>query len=137
MGSEQHLLVNIDVDDLERATRFYCDALGLRVGRRFDGWVELIGMPSPIYLLPKPPGSRASPVSRDTRRYTRHWTPVHLDFVVPDLDQSVARAKAAGANMEIDVRTHAWGRIAQLSDPFGNGFCLLQFTGRGYDEIAK
>ena len=29
------MLVNIDVDDLERATRFYTQALGLRVGRRF------------------------------------------------------------------------------------------------------
>ena len=26
------LLVNIDVDDLEKATRFYCDGLGLTVG---------------------------------------------------------------------------------------------------------
>lgn len=47
------------------------------------------------------------------------------------------RAQAAGAKLEIDVRSHSWGRIAQLADPFGNGFCLLQFTGRGYDEIAK
>jgi hypothetical protein len=23
-----------------------------------------------------------------------------------------------------------------LADPFGNGFCLLEFRGRGYDEIA-
>jgi predicted enzyme related to lactoylglutathione lyase len=34
------------------------------------------------------------------------------------------------------VRTHVWGRIAVLSDPFGNGFCLIQFLNRGYDEIA-
>ena len=131
------LLVNIDVEDLERATRFYCDALGLSVGRRFDEWVELLGMPARIYLLPKPPGSRASPASDDMRHYTRHWTPVHLDFVVPDLDESVARAKAAGATCEVDVREHVWGRMAEFSDPFGNGFCLLQFTGRGYDEIAE
>jgi hypothetical protein len=38
--------------------------------------------------------------------------------------------------METAVQTHAWGAIALLADPFGNGFCLLQFTGRGYDEIA-
>ncbi len=137
MGSDQHFLVNIDVDDLEHATRFYCHAFGLRVGRRFDGWVELLGMSAPIYLLPKPPGTRASPASDDMRHYTRHWTPVHLDFVVLDLDESVARAKAAGATCEVDVREHAWGRIAQLADPFGNGFCLLQFTGGGYDQIAK
>jgi len=23
-----------------------------------------------------------------------------------------------------------------LADPFGNGFCLLEFVGRGYDAIA-
>jgi predicted enzyme related to lactoylglutathione lyase len=59
-----------------------------------------------------------------------------LDFVVEDLPQSVARAHAAGATVERDIQAHAWGRIALLADPFGNGFCLIQFTGRGYDEIA-
>jgi hypothetical protein len=38
--------------------------------------------------------------------------------------------------VEIEIQQAAWGRIANLSDPFGNGFCLLQFTGRGYDAIA-
>jgi catechol 2,3-dioxygenase-like lactoylglutathione lyase family enzyme len=41
------LLVNVDVDDLERGTRFYCDGLGLKVGRRFDGWTELVGAAAP------------------------------------------------------------------------------------------
>jgi predicted enzyme related to lactoylglutathione lyase len=131
------LLVNIDVDDLDRATKFYCTALELRVGRRFDGWTELVGASAPIYLLPKRAGTRASSRSDEKRHYERHWTPVHLDFVVTDVDQSVARAQAAGATLESEVETHAWGRIALLADPFGNGFCLLQFSGRGYDEIAK
>jgi predicted enzyme related to lactoylglutathione lyase len=131
------LLVNIDVENLEQATQFYCAALGLRVGRRFDGWTELVGAAAPIYLLPKRAGTRASPRSDDKRHYGRHWTPVHLDFVVTDLAESVARAKAAGATLESEIETHPWGRIALLADPFGNGFCLLQFTGRGYDEIAK
>ena len=43
-----NLLVNIDVDNLEKGTRFYCDGLGLRVGRRFDGWVELLGADASI-----------------------------------------------------------------------------------------
>ena len=131
------LLVNIDVEDLEKATRFYCEGLNLRVGRRFDGWVELVGETAPIYLLPKEPGTRASPTTTDNRRYERHWTPVHLDFVVPDLERAIERARSAGASVEIEIRTHAWGRMAQLADPFGNGFCLLEFTGRGYDEIAR
>jgi predicted enzyme related to lactoylglutathione lyase len=132
------ILINIDVDHLERATAFYCTLLQLRVGRRFgDGGVELLGGAVPFYLLVKPAGSLASAGSGERRRYTRHWTPVHLDFVVPNLQEAVACAKAAGASVESDIETHAWGRIALLADPFGNGFCLLQFVGRGYDEIAR
>ena len=62
---------------------------------------------------------------------------MHLDFVVTDLNASLPRAIAAGATLESEIETHAYGRIAMLADPFGNGFCLLQFSGRGYDEIAR
>jgi catechol 2,3-dioxygenase-like lactoylglutathione lyase family enzyme len=130
------LLVNIDVDDLEKGTRFYCDGLGLKVGRRFDGWIELVGSSSPLYLLPKPAGSAISPADDQKRDYARHWTPVHLDFVVPDIGEALRRARIAGATLERDVTNHAYGRLALLSDPFGNGFCLIEFRGRGYDEIA-
>jgi predicted enzyme related to lactoylglutathione lyase len=130
------LLVNIDVDDLEKGTRFYCDGLGLKVGRRFDGWIELVGSSSPLYLLPKPAGSAISPANDQKRDYARHWTPVHLDFVVPDIGEALRRARIAGATLERDVTNHAYGRLALLSDPFGNGFCLIEFRGRGYDEIA-
>jgi hypothetical protein len=51
-----NLLVNIDVDNLEKGARFYCDALGLRIGRRFEGAVELLGLNAPIYLLESPMG---------------------------------------------------------------------------------
>jgi predicted enzyme related to lactoylglutathione lyase len=131
------LLVNIDVDDLERAVAFYTAAFGLTAGRRFGALaVELTGGTAPIYLLAKPGGSPASPPTAERRRYARHWTPVHLDFVVDDLDAAVARAQAAGATLEADPATHVWGRIAQLADPFGHGLCLVQFLRRGYDEIA-
>jgi predicted enzyme related to lactoylglutathione lyase len=130
-----NLLVNIDVEDLDWGTRFYCEALGLRVGRRFDGWIELLGGDAPIYLLPKASGTEASPGGA-RRNYARHWTPVHLDFVVSDIGKALARALAAGATLERDVTEHAYGRLALLADPFGNGFCLLEFSGRGYDEIA-
>ena len=131
------LLVNIDVDDLDKATAFYCDGLGLKVGRHFGDWLELAGGSSPIYLLPKKAGSAVSPAARGTRDYARHWTPVHLDFVVDDIDAAIARAQAAGASLEQEAREHAYGRLALLADPFGNGFCLLQFSGRGYDAIAR
>ena len=130
------LLVNIDVDDLQTAATFYCEGLGLRVGRRFEGWIELVGASAPIYLLPKPAGSAVSPACDEKRDYGRHWTPVHLDFVVADIGAALKRALAAGATLERDVTDHAYGKLALLADPCGNGFCLLQVTGRGYDEIA-
>ncbi len=131
------LLVNIDVDDIAKAVAFYRDAVGLDEGRRLgEGAVEMLGADVPIYLLQKPSGSVIAPGTAAKRDYARHWTPVHLDFVVPDLHTALERACAAGARLELDVRTEKWGRIALLSDPFGNGFCLIEFSGRGYDEIA-
>lgn len=131
-----NLLVNVDVDDLARAEAFYTCAFGLRANRRFgDGAVELLGAGVRLYLLHKPAGSVAD-ANGSLRDYRRHWTPVHLDFVVDDLDAALARAEAAGARREGEAREAAWGRMAVLADPFGHGLCLLQFVGRGYDEIA-
>ena len=132
------VLANIDVNDLAGATKFYCDALGLSVGRRFgNSVVELLGGSTPIFLLEKAQDTVISPTSTALRDYTRHWTPVHLDFVVQDISASVARARNAGALLEGPVRSHNWGRIAVMADPFGHGFCLIEFLGRGYDEIAS
>ena len=48
------LLVNLDVDDLDKAVRFYTSALGLKVGRRFGIFgIEMLGRSVPIYLLVK------------------------------------------------------------------------------------
>jgi len=130
-------LINIDVDDLQRAVSFYTAAMGLKVGRKLGpSVVELLGHGSPIYLLQKAAGSAAGPATREARRYERHWTPVHLDFAVPNLDEGVRRAVAAGATLEVPAIAHAWGRIAELADPFGHGFCLIEFSSRGYDAIA-
>ncbi|HEY0662647.1 MAG TPA: VOC family protein [Lysobacter sp.] len=129
------LLLNIDVPDLGPAEVFYTAAFGLQAGRRFgNDAIELLGGDVPVYLLHK----RADTVgAADSRReYARHWTPLHCDVVVEDLDAALARAIAAGAVQEGATRDAKWGRIVQLADPFGHGWCLLQFRDRGYDEIA-
>jgi predicted enzyme related to lactoylglutathione lyase len=130
------LLVNIDVPDLAAAIAFYADAFGLTVTRRLGPEAaELAGWPARLYLLQKPAGSIGA--ANDRRRYERHWTPVHLDVVVNDLDAALARALAAGARTETAIRTEPWGRIVVLADPFGHGLCLIQFLGRGYEEISS
>ena len=127
------LLVNIDVDELERAIDFYTRAFDLKLDRRlFDNSVaELQGAPSPIYLILKPAGTTTSPSA--IRDYRRHWTPIHLDFAVEDLVAAVARAIAAGAKLERQTESFPWGRQASFSDPFGHGFCLIEFTASGYN----
>ena len=130
------LLINIDVPDVDAGVAFYTAAFGLRVGRRFGtDFVELLGWPAPLYLLTKAPGTLGA--GGDPRRYDRHWTPVHPDVVVDDLDTAVARAVGAGAVLEAPARDASYGRIALLADPFGHGFCLVQFSARGYDALLN
>lgn len=131
-------LVNIDVDDLDKAINFYASAFGLKVGRRFGAVaVEMLGSSTPIYLLVKSAGTAAANSTSQRRTYERHWTPVHLDFVVTDLESAVRNAVSAGARLEQPVTTHKWGKLALMADPFGHGFCFIEFLGRGYDEIAE
>lgn len=138
LGPVTEILVNVDVNDIGAAERFYCAALMLSPGRRFaSGGVELLGASSKIYLLKKEAGTPAFTRSEDTRSYDRHWTPIHLDFVVQNLEEAVQRSLAAGAVQEQATRENSWGRIAVMSDPFGHGYCLIQFSAAGYDAIAS
>jgi catechol 2,3-dioxygenase-like lactoylglutathione lyase family enzyme len=129
----------IDVDDLERGIAFYTQGLGLRLGRRLgEDWAELLGGSSPIDLLANGAGTaplgQAQPQRRD---YGRHWTPVHLDFVVQGIDAAAQRLVALGATLERPISDRRWGRMASMADPFGHGIDLLEFKGRGYDEILQ
>lgn len=97
---------------------------------------EMLGGTSTIHLLSKSPGTTAFSNSALSREYKRHWTPVHLDLIVDDISAAAERAVQAGAKLEGEIQSFAWGRLVTLSDPFGHGFCLLQFLGNGYDEVA-
>lgn len=131
------LLLNVDVPDIAAAEAFYAQAFGLIVGRRFgDDFVELLGLPAPLYLLKKAEGSAIAPGRGERRDYQRHWSPFHPDILVDDLDSASERALAAGALLEVPARDAPYGRIAMFADPFGHGFCLIQFNGDGYDAIV-
>jgi lactoylglutathione lyase len=142
------LLVNLDVPDLQAAQRLYTEACGLRPGRRFgEGALELLGAAVPLYLLVQPAGSVGA--GGQPRDYARHWTPLHLDVVVEDLEAALDRALAAGFQAD-DLPAHRhdpvaargcirqapWGRLVRLADPFGHGWCLIQFSAAGYDAVA-
>ncbi len=130
------LLLNIDVPDIDAGVAFYTAALGLSVGRRLDGGiVELRGAEVPVFLLAKDAGSAIGPAIDARRDYRRHWSPIHVDVAVDDLDAAIARAVAAGAVREGDTFAAPYGRQAMFADPFGHGFCLIEFNAAGYDAL--
>jgi predicted enzyme related to lactoylglutathione lyase len=131
------ILINIDVPELGPAIDFYCAALSLSLGRILDEDVaELQGGSSTLYLLRKEAGSRPVEHLADERRYTRHWTPVHMDVVVDDVDEAARRATAAGALQEGECVQWRGSRCVSFSDPFGHGFCLIEFIDNTYIDGA-
>jgi predicted enzyme related to lactoylglutathione lyase len=127
------ILVNIDVPELTPAIDFYEAAVGARFSRFLDDDVaELTYGTSVIYLLRKPPASRPTPIGGPARDFARHWTPVHVDFVVQDIDRATARALAAGATRESECVEWRGSKCVTFSDPFGHGFCLIEFAGETY-----
>ena len=128
----------IEVTELPDGIKFYCDGLGLTLKRRLSPtWVELAGANLPIYLLANRPTLADLGSKQVVRSYERHWTPVHLDFIVEDLDQMVAQLISLGASLDRDIKIREYGRIANMADPFGNGFDLIEFTGPGYDAVSR
>jgi uncharacterized glyoxalase superfamily protein PhnB len=128
--------IYIEIDDLERGIEFYVDGLGLTVKRRLtERWVELAGAQMPIHLLARPEPEFESGEHVLQKVFSRHWTPVHLDFVVTGIEAVVQKLVSAGATLERPILERKWGRMANLADPFGHGLDLLEFKGRGYDEL--
>lgn len=128
----------IEVTELDRGIEFYCNGLGLTLKRRLSSrWVELEGANLPIFLLGNRPPIADLGSTKVPRSYERHWTPVHLDFIVPDLDLAVARLSALGGSLDRGIKDREYGRIANMADPFGNGFDLIGFSGPGYDAVSR
>lgn len=127
------MLVNIDVPELEPAIAFYTAALELKLNRTMDGDVaELTGASSTIYLLLNPAGSIPADTLSTAREYSRHWTPVHIDFIVDDIAEASKRAMDAGARRESECIEWNGSKCVTFADPFGHGFCLIEFSGETY-----
>lgn len=129
------ILVNIDVPILAPAVEFYRSALGLTLSRTMDDDVaELTGGSSVIYLLKNAEGSDPGRGLAAGRRYSGHWTPVHIDFVVDDIEKAAERVVSAGGTRESECVEWKGSKCITFSDPFGNGFCLIEFAGETYAE---
>ena len=106
----------------------------MKLSRTLDEDVaELHGTSCVLYLLANEAGSSAGK-NNGERSYSRHWTPVHIDFVVEDIESAAERARAAGAIQESACVQWRGSRCITFADPFGHGFCLLEFEGEGYSD---
>ena len=120
-----NISISIDVSDLEKAETFYVGALGCKKLRnQSDDMVVLTTANCEIYLQEKQAGTNPIPSGSVVRDYKRHWTPVHLDFLTDHIDEIVERIVQSGGFHE-GGDSGDWGAIAYCSDPFGNGFCVI------------
>jgi lactoylglutathione lyase len=121
-GGAVELEICIDVDDVGRAVRFYGEGLGMAVVEHHSDWAHVKCGAQTIWIMKTPAG----PQGAIERTYDRHWTPVHLDFRVDDIDRAVERALAAGGRLDRPIqRNPERGDLACLSDPAGNGVDLV------------
>jgi predicted enzyme related to lactoylglutathione lyase len=98
----------LPVDDMDRATGFYRDVLGLAVQFASPDWTELTWRDATIAL------HRAG--SRDQRD---RW----LGFEVDDLDAALAAIEAAGGQRGAD-RNEGGVRLVSITDTEGNGLTI-------------
>ena len=116
--------VSIDVSNLKQAETFYVDALGCKKLREQGGMSVISTGNCDIYLQEKEAGTNPIPSDIVKRDYSRHWTPVHLDFLAENIDEIVKRIIQLGGRHE-GGESGDWGSIAYCADPFGNGFCII------------
>ena len=117
--------VSIDVSNLKQAETFYIEALGCKKLRdQGSDMVVLATENCDIYLQEKEAGTSPIVTSEVTRNYSRHWTPVHLDFLTENIDETVKNIIKLGGLHE-GGESGDWGSIAHCADPFGNGFCVI------------
>jgi catechol 2,3-dioxygenase-like lactoylglutathione lyase family enzyme len=97
--------VGLSTPDLDSASRFYCDAMGMEL-ESFEDGAELLAGPLRIFL---DPGPRSSAV---------------FELLAPDLDGAQGKLKFYGFEV---VAWNGVGRANIVRDPFGLVFNIFEF----------
>ncbi len=116
--------VSIDVADMTQAIESYTQALPCELKKTAKGgWAVLSLGEFDLHL--REVAADTDGVAGQKRSYARHWTPVHLDFGVPDVDAVAATVERLGGTVE-GVFHEDYADIAHCADPFGHGFCVIR-----------
>lgn len=118
--------VSIDVSNMEQAIEFYTQALGCEFKTKYtDHWQVVTAGSLDLHIQQKEAGTVAA--ADHLRDYNRHWTPVHLDFIVDDIKPSCKAVEQFGGTVEKQQFSEI-ADIANCADPFGNGFDLIRVS---------
>ncbi len=118
--------VSIDVPSLDQGLHFYREVFGfVETARPFPTMAIVDANNVTVCMHEKAAGTKSSSAGTATRHYDRHWTPVHLDIHVVDIDAVLAKVKAQGGTIEMEFRNQGPMPVGFCCDPFGNGFCVI------------
>lgn len=111
----KRIVSNVATSDLDRASAFYEDVLGLEVLMDL-GWIRTYGSPSTmtIQFSVMSEGGSGTAVP-------------DMSIEVDDVDEVLAKARMAGIAVEYGPTTEPWGvRRFYVRDPFGKLINILQ-----------
>ncbi len=106
------------VDDVERATRFYRDVVGLPLASNSPGWVQFDTNGAALVLHPK---------LADQNGAEHSGQRTHFAFRVDDLDAECERLAAKQVQFASPPASADFGKHATFLDPEGNAIDLLEW----------
>ena len=119
-------MIALGVNDVERATEFWCQALGYTVHQGgFGGWAT---------VLVSPDGSGTKIALQRSETPPPDHPRLHVDLHVPDASaQSVEAARLVSLGAElVDWDSYPEDPdFVVLADPDGNRFCIVDLSHEG------
>jgi predicted enzyme related to lactoylglutathione lyase len=114
--------VYYNVQDMDRALRFYGEVLGIEVVDRSEYWSSLNLAGARIGLH----GNGGQPVPEVPRDPHGAHAGATLTLRVADIDAAVAHLEAAGVEFLGEIARSPWGSTVAFLDPDGNVLKLMQ-----------
>jgi|SRR5262245_6660956 len=117
--SNPHDMVSVRylVDNVEEALAFYTKFFDFEVLTSFPAFAD-IARGQLRLLLSGPASSAARPMPDGAKPIPGGWNRIHL--IVADIEEEIARLRAAGAPFRNDVVEGPGGKQILLQDPSGN-----------------
>jgi predicted enzyme related to lactoylglutathione lyase len=115
------ILIDCHTDDVDKAARFWADALGRAVD------LDHPGSRDSYRMLATPPDEPIVQIQRVT-----HGSRVHIDIETDDIPAEVARLEALGAAV-VD-RLERW---VVMQAPTGQRFCVVRIQRPGFPKNAN